>query len=213
MIIKKADYVIGGTKSQHFPTDNLPEFLFVGRSNVGKSSFINALCNKTIARTSSNPGKTQVINFFLINEKFYFVDVPGYGYARVSKTKIEEFGKMIENYITNRTNLKAVFLLVDFKVGPTSDDLLMYEFLKFYNKKIYVICTKSDKVNMSNKVKNNIPISNNNSFYNPNFSYNFSLLSSDQSSKDTASTTPFGNILYTSPFPDLKRTSSFEYSL
>ena len=153
MIIKKADYVIGGTKSQHFPTDNLPEFLFVGRSNVGKSSFINALCNKTIARTSSNPGKTQVINFFLINEKFYFVDVPGYGYARVSKTKIEEFGKMIENYITNRTNLKAVFLLVDFKVGPTSDDLLMYEFLKFYNKKIYVICTKSDKVNMSNKVK------------------------------------------------------------
>ena len=153
MIIKKADYVIGGTKSQHFPTDNLPEFLFVGRSNVGKSSFINALCNKTIARTSSNPGKTQVINFFLINEKFYFVDVPGYGYARVSKTKIEEFGKMIENYITNRTNLKAVFLLVDFKVGPTSDDLLMYEFLKFYNKKIYVICTKGDKVNMSNKVK------------------------------------------------------------
>ena len=153
MIIKKADYVIGGTKSQHFPTDNLPEFLFVGRSNVGKSSFINALCNKTIARTSSNPGKTQVINFFLINEKFYFVDVPGYGYARVSKAKIEEFGKMIENYITNRTNLKAVFLLVDFKVGPTSDDLLMYEFLKFYNKKIYVICTKGDKVNMSNKVK------------------------------------------------------------
>ena len=153
MIIKKADYVIGGTKSQHFPTDNLPEFLFVGRSNVGKSSFINALCNKTIARTSSNPGKTQVINFFLINEKFYFVDVPGYGYARVSKTKIEEFGKMIENYITNRTNLKAVFLLVDFKDGPTSDDLLMYEFLKFYNKKIYVICTKGDKVNMSNKVK------------------------------------------------------------
>ena len=153
MIINSANYIIGGTKSQHFPTDNLSELLFVGRSNVGKSSFINALCNKTIARTSSNPGKTQVINFFLINEKFYFVDVPGYGYARVSKAKIEEFGKMIENYITNRTNLKAVFLLVDFKVGPTSDDLLMYEFLKFYNKKIYVICTKGDKVNMSNKVK------------------------------------------------------------
>ena len=153
MIIKSADYVIGGTKSQHFPTDNLPELLFVGRSNVGKSSFINALCNKTIARTSSNPGKTQVINFFLINNSFYLVDVPGYGYARVSKTKIEEFGKMIENYITNRSNLKAVFLLIDFKVGPTSDDLLMYDFLKFYNKKIYIICTKSDKVNMSNTIK------------------------------------------------------------
>ena len=153
MIIKSANYVIGGTKSEHFPTDNLPEILFVGRSNVGKSSFINALCNTNIARTSSNPGKTQVINFFLINKEFYFVDVPGYGYARVSKTKIEEFGKMIENYITYRETLKAVFLLIDFKVGPTSDDLLMYDFLKFYNKKIYVICTKSDKVNMSNTIK------------------------------------------------------------
>ena len=153
MLIKKADYIIGGTKFEHFPKDNKNELLFVGRSNVGKSSFINALCNKQIARTSSNPGKTQVINFFLINDDFYFVDVPGYGYAKVSKTKIEEFGKMIENYITNRTNLKAVFLLVDFKVGPTSDDILMYEFLKFYNKKIYIIATKSDKVNMSNRVK------------------------------------------------------------
>ena len=153
MIIKSANYTIGGTKIAHFPTDNLNEFLFVGRSNVGKSSFINALTNTKIARTSSNPGKTQVINFFLINESFYFVDVPGYGYAKVSKTKKEEFGKMIENYITNRENLKAVFLLVDFKVGPTSDDILMYEFLRFYEKKIYIIATKSDKVNMSNKVK------------------------------------------------------------
>ena len=153
MIINSVDLKKLAVRISQYPDDGLPEFLLVGRSNVGKSSFINALCNKTIARTSSNPGKTQVINFFLINEKFYFVDVPGYGYARVSKTKIEEFGKMIENYITNRTNLKAVFLLVDFKVGPTSDDLLMYEFLKFYNKKIYVICTKSDKVNMSNKIK------------------------------------------------------------
>ena len=153
MIIKSANYVIGGTNNNHFPKDDLNELLFVGRSNVGKSSFINALVNQKIARTSSNPGKTQVINFFLINESFYLVDVPGYGYARVSKDKKQEFGKMIENYITNRTNLKAVFLLVDFKVGPTSDDLLMYDFLKYYNKKIYIIATKSDKVNMSNKIK------------------------------------------------------------
>ena len=153
MIIKSADYVIGGTNNNHFPKDNLDELLFVGRSNVGKSSFINALVNKKIARTSSNPGKTQVINFFLINNEFYLVDVPGYGYARVSKSQKEEFGRMIENYITNRSNLKAVFLLIDFKVGPTSDDLLMYDFLKFYNKKIYIIATKSDKVNMSNKIK------------------------------------------------------------
>ena len=153
MIIKSADYVIGGTNNNHFPKDNLDELLFVGRSNVGKSSFINALVNKKIARTSSNPGKTQVINFFLINNEFYLVDAPGYGYARVSKSQKEEFGRMIENYITNRCNLKAVFLLIDFKVGPTSDDLLMYDFLKFYNKKIYIIATKSDKVNMSNKIK------------------------------------------------------------
>ena len=153
MIIKKATYITGGTKSNHFPTDNLNELLFVGRSNVGKSSFINALANQRIARTSSNPGKTQVINFFLINDSFYFVDVPGYGFARVSKDQKQEFGKMIENYITNRINLKAVFLLVDFKVGPTSDDILMYEFLKFYNKRIIIIATKSDKVNMSNKIK------------------------------------------------------------
>ena len=153
MIIKKATYITGGTTSKHFPTDNFPEVVFIGRSNVGKSSFINALTNQNIARTSSNPGKTQVINFFLINENFYLVDVPGYGYARVSKDKKAEFGKMIENYLTNRDQLKAVFLLIDFKVGPTSDDLLMYDFLKFYNKKIYIIATKSDKVNMSNTIK------------------------------------------------------------
>lgn len=153
MIIKKATYITGGTTNKHFPTDNLNEVVFLGRSNVGKSSFINALTNQNIARTSSNPGKTQVINFFLINDSFYLVDVPGYGYARVSKDKKAEFGKMIENYLTNRNELKKVFLLIDFKVGPTSDDLLMYDFLKFYNKKIYIIATKSDKVNMSNTIK------------------------------------------------------------
>lgn len=151
--ITKSDYIKGGTKNEHFPTDNLVELMFCGRSNVGKSSFINALVNKKLAKTSSNPGKTQVLNFFLINESFYLVDVPGYGYARVSKDQKDAFGKMIENYILNRTNLKAVFLLVDFKVGPTNDDILMYEFLKYYNKEIYIIATKADKVNMSNTIK------------------------------------------------------------
>lgn len=153
MKISSAIYIKGGTKLAHFPTDNKPEIMFAGRSNVGKSSLINALLNTNIARTSSNPGKTQVLNFFLINEGFYLVDVPGYGYAKVSKETRDAFGKMIENYILNRTNLKAVFLLVDFKVGPTNDDILMYNFLKYYNKEMYIIATKADKVNMSNRVK------------------------------------------------------------
>ena len=99
MKITSADFVTSGTKIVHFPTDSLPEVLFCGRSNVGKSSFINALVNrKSLARTSSNPGKTQTVNFYLVNKEFYLVDVPGYGYARVSKGMKESFGKMIEEY-------------------------------------------------------------------------------------------------------------------
>ena len=103
MKITSAEFVTSGTKIAHFPTDGLPEVLFCGRSNVGKSSFINALVNrKSLARTSSNPGKTQTVNFFLVNKNFYLVDVPGYGYARVSKSMKESFGKMIEEYLINR---------------------------------------------------------------------------------------------------------------
>lgn len=155
MKITSADFVTSGTKIAHFPTDNLPEVLFCGRSNVGKSSFINALVNrKSLARTSSNPGKTQTVNFFLVNKEFYLVDVPGYGYARVSKGMKEAFGKMIEEYLTKRTNLKRAFLLVDYRHEPTGDDVLMYEFLKAYDIKVCVIATKMDKLKNSELVKN-----------------------------------------------------------
>lgn len=150
MKIKNVEFEISATKPEHYPQNNIPEIVFLGRSNVGKSSFINAFTNKKkLAYTSSTPGKTQVINFFLINEKFYMVDVPGYGYARVSKKQREQFGKMIEKYLTVRDNLKLAVLLVDFKVGPTSDDILMYDFLDYYGIKTLVIATKKDKVKSS----------------------------------------------------------------
>lgn len=155
MKIVSAEFITSGTKVAHFPTDGLPEVLFCGRSNVGKSSFINALVNrKALARTSSNPGKTQTVNFFLVNKEFYLVDVPGYGYARVSKSLKETFGKMIEEYLTKRATLKRAFLLVDYRHEPTQDDCLMYEFLKAYNIKVCVIATKMDKLKNSELVKN-----------------------------------------------------------
>ena len=137
-----------------YPDDHKPEFLIVGRSNVGKSSFINTLCNrKNIARTSGKPGKTQTLNFYRIDNMCYLVDVPGYGYAAVSNKKQEKFGIMIEEYIMNRPNLKHVFLLVDYRHRPSEDDLLMYDFLKYYNLSVTVVCTKHDKVKKSQQSK------------------------------------------------------------
>ena len=154
MIIKKADFFISAVSKETLPEEILPEVMFCGRSNVGKSSFINMLTNrKSLARTSSNPGKTQTLNFYLINDELYFVDVPGYGYARVSKSVKETFGKMIEEYVTTRTKLKMVFLLVDFRHKPTEDDCLMFEFLKYNNLPVTVIATKADKVKNSERKK------------------------------------------------------------
>ncbi len=141
-------------RQSQYPTNNLPEFLIVGRSNVGKSSFINTLVNrKNIARTSSKPGKTQTLNFYNIDNLCYLVDVPGYGYASVSDKKQEKFGIMIEEYIMNRPNLKHVFLLVDYRHKPTENDLLMYDFLKYYNLSVTIICTKYDKIKKSQRTK------------------------------------------------------------
>lgn len=137
-----------------YPEDAKPEFLILGRSNVGKSSFINTLVNrKNLARTSSKPGKTQTLNFYNIDNVCYLVDVPGYGYAAVSNKKQEKFGLMIEEYIINRPNLKHVFLLVDYRHKPTENDLVMYDFLKYYNLPVTVICTKYDKVKKSARDK------------------------------------------------------------
>ena len=148
-----AEPIIAVRQSQ-YPTDNKPEFLLVGRSNVGKSSFINTLIErKNFARTSSKPGKTQTLNFYLVNDAFYLVDVPGYGYAQVSKTNQKKFGLMIEEYLKNRPNLKHVFLLIDYRHKPTDDDCLMYEFLKYYNLDITIVATKYDKISKNNRLK------------------------------------------------------------
>ncbi len=137
-----------------YPKDNLKEFLLLGRSNVGKSSFINTLIErKNFARTSSKPGKTQTLNFYLVNNNFYLVDVPGYGFANVSKDIQKKFGLMIEDYLKTRENLKHVFLLVDYRHKPTEDDILMYNFLKYYNLDITIIATKYDKITKNNRNK------------------------------------------------------------
>lgn len=150
MKVKQAEFITSGTKNLHLPTDSKPEFMFCGRSNVGKSSFINALLDrKSIARVSQRPGKTQTINVYMVNNELYFIDVPGYGYAAVSKSIKEEFGKMIEEYVINRTELKKAFLLVDFRHAPSKDDKLMYDFLKYCHVPLVIIATKQDKVKRS----------------------------------------------------------------
>lgn len=152
-ITKVKDPVIAVRVSQ-YPDDNKPEFLILGRSNVGKSSFINTVINrKNLARTSSKPGKTQTINFYLVNDLFYIVDVPGYGYANVNKEKQKKFGLMVEEYLRTRHNLNHVFLLVDYRHKPTEDDKLMYDFLKYYNLPCSIVTTKYDKVNKSLREK------------------------------------------------------------
>ena len=141
-------------RQSQYPTDNKSEFLLVGRSNVGKSSFINTIIErKNFARTSSKPGKTQTLNFYLVNDDFYLVDVPGYGYDSVSKDTQKKFGLMFEEYLKNRPNLKHVFLLIDYRHKPTEDDCLMYDFLKYYNLDITIIATKYDKISKNNRIK------------------------------------------------------------
>lgn len=155
MKITSVDFVTSAVRKSQYPEDKKAEFLMIGRSNVGKSSFINTLVNrKNIARISSIPGKTQTLNFFLINDNFYLVDVPGYGFAKVSKSLKNKFGVIIEDYLKDRKNLKMVFMLVDFRHKPTNDDVLMYDYLKYYKIPVTIIATKSDKVSKNSYMKN-----------------------------------------------------------
>ncbi|MEH6993963.1 ribosome biogenesis GTP-binding protein YihA/YsxC [Neobacillus drentensis] len=147
MKVVSSDIVISAVRPAQYPETDLPEFALAGRSNVGKSSFINKMLNrKGLARISSKPGKTQTLNFYLINEILHFVDVPGYGYAKVSKSERAAWGKMIETYITSREQLRAVVLIVDLRHPPTQDDIMMYNFLKHYDIPCVVIATKADKI-------------------------------------------------------------------
>ena len=151
--VKKVKFIKSAVRPQDYPPSDKPEVAVVGRSNVGKSSLINAIFKRNIAKVSSSPGKTRLINFFLLNDDIYFVDLPGYGYAAVSKAEKEKWRKMIETYFHNRDNLKLVVMLVDSRHKPTNLDILMKEWLESLGIPYIVVATKADKLNQSEKAK------------------------------------------------------------
>lgn len=155
MKINDVELFISAVRRSQYPTEGKPEFLLVGRSNVGKSSFINTIVNrKNLARVSATPGKTQTLNFYEVNKELYLVDVPGYGYALQGREQQKKFGMMIEEYLAKRDELKRVFMLIDFRHKPTEDDVLMYNFLKYYHIPVTIVATKVDKVKSSLKDAN-----------------------------------------------------------
>ncbi len=153
MNITKSKFVTSVASSKNLIVDNVNQIAFVGRSNVGKSSLINALTNNSkLCKTSQTPGRTRLVNYFLINEKFYFVDLPGYGYAKASGAEIEGWQSLIEPYLVNNQNLKLVCALVDVRIEPTKNDRIMIDFLNYYRIPFVVVATKCDKLAKS-KVK------------------------------------------------------------
>lgn len=152
MKITKAEIEISAVSQKQYPTSNLPEIALAGRSNVGKSSFINRIIGrKNLVRTSAKPGKTRTLNFYMINELFYFVDVPGYGYAQVSKQEREKWGIMMEEYFETRDQLELVVLVVDIRHEPTKEDIQMYEYITYLEIPLLVVATKLDKVSKSKR--------------------------------------------------------------
>ncbi|EAD0633509.1 TPA_asm: YihA family ribosome biogenesis GTP-binding protein [Listeria monocytogenes] len=155
MDVNNVELIISAVRPEQYPETDLPEYALAGRSNVGKSSFINTMIRrKSMARISQKPGKTQTLNFYKIEEALFFVDVPGYGFAKVSKTEREKWGVMIEAYITSREQLRGVIQIVDLRHKPTEDDRMMYEFLKYYDIPVIVVATKADKIPRSKWQKN-----------------------------------------------------------
>ncbi len=156
MKITSAEFIKSAFNAQHWTTDGLPEIAFLGRSNVGKSSLLNSLLQrKGLARTSNTPGRTQSINFFLINESFYFTDLPGYGYAKVSKTMRADWGKMAEEYLSQRVELALSIQLIDSRHEPTGLDKQLNEWLIYHDKNHLVVATKADKLS-NNKLKTSL---------------------------------------------------------
>lgn len=169
MKIIKSELDAIAVEPNQYPKDPLPEIAFAGRSNVGKSSFINSMINRrNLARTSGKPGKTRTINFYIINDNFRFVDLPGYGYAQVSKAEKENWGIIIERFLVNRTDLKEIILIVDIRHEPTAQDLMMYNWIKSFGHRGIVIATKADKISKGNYqrqikiIKNKLEIKNTN---------------------------------------------------
>ncbi len=150
MIIKKVEFMITAVEPKGYPQNGWPEIALAGRSNVGKSSLINTLVNrKAIARVGNTPGKTRVINFYNINDELMLVDLPGYGYAKVSKEERKSWGLLAETYLTTRDSLKVILLLVDIRHDPTEDDMLMLDFIRQSGREAVVVATKADKLNRS----------------------------------------------------------------
>lgn len=155
MRIIKSELDTVAVKPSQYPPDTMPEVAFAGRSNVGKSSLLNLLTNrKKLARVSGSPGKTRTINFYLVNDAFRIVDLPGYGYAKLSKSATENWGAMMETYFQNRQGLKKVIQLVDIRHKPSAQDVQMYEYLRHYGLDGIVVCTKADKVSRNEAAKN-----------------------------------------------------------
>lgn len=152
--IKKSEYIASAVLPDQYPEANVPEIALAGRSNVGKSSLINTLINRHgLARTSSQPGKTQTLNFYLINDAWQFVDLPGYGFARVSRDTRDQWGNMIEKYLNGRTVLKEIWQLVDIRHPPTEQDRQMFQWVSFQNFPRIVIATKADKISKNQRMK------------------------------------------------------------
>lgn len=153
--IKKSEYMLSAAWVSQWPEESVNEIMLAGRSNVGKSSFINTMLNRVgLAKVSSTPGKTRTLNFYNVNDALHFVDVPGYGYAKVNQSITKQFGTMIDKYIENRKTLKGVIMVVDFRHKPTRDDITMYEYIKHYNLPVIIIATKEDKLKRNDLKKN-----------------------------------------------------------
>ncbi len=152
--IRSSEIVVSAVNKDQYPIEGLPEIAFVGRSNVGKSSSINSLLNRRqFARVSQTPGKTRTINFYIINKEFFFVDLPGYGYAKVSKEEKSQWGKIMERYLKDRKELCSIFLLVDIRHEPTNEDKAMYDWVKYFGYDCVILATKADKISRGNYQK------------------------------------------------------------
>jgi GTP-binding protein len=155
MIIKQAEFKGVFVDLKQLPVENRPEIALVGRSNVGKSSLINRLCNRrNLAKSSSTPGKTRTINYYLVNNQWYMVDLPGYGYAKVSKQERARWGKMIESYLSQRRQLKGVLHILDIRHPPSHDDILMKEWLSHQQIPVLIVATKADKISRGARARN-----------------------------------------------------------